>query len=132
MMALTATATVTLREEVISILGMKNPEIIAISPSKANIMYIVNSTDSLEQAFINVIEGIKKQWAIFPHTIIYCRTLSDCGCLYLHFKNCLGEQFTEPKDAPDMPKFRLVDMYHSCTDPDIQASILQLFCKPSH
>ena len=74
MMALTATATVTLREEVISILGMKNPVIIAISPSKTNIMYIVNPADSLEQAFINVIEGIKKQRAIFPRTIIYCRT----------------------------------------------------------
>lgn len=131
-MALTATATVALREEVISILGMKKPAVIAISPSKPNIMYVVIQADSLQQGFVNIMEGIKKQRAIFPRTIIYCQTLSDCGCLYLHFKNCLGEQFTEPKDAPDLPEFRLVDMYHSCTDPDIQANILQQFCKKSH
>jgi len=98
MMALTATATVVLREKVISVLGMKNPVIIAISPSKHNIIYIVNDADSLQQAFVNVIEGIKKQESIFPCTIIYCQTLSDCGRLYLHFKNNLGEQFTQTKD----------------------------------
>jgi len=64
--------------------------------------------------------------------IIYCQTLSDCGRLYLYFKNCLGKQFTEPKDAPDLPEFRLVDMWHSCTNPDVQANIVQQFCKKSH
>jgi len=79
-----------------------------------------------------MVEGIKKQGTIFPHTIIYCRMLSDCGRQYLHFKGSLGEQFTEPKDAPDLPEFKLVDMYHSYTDPDVQTSILRQFCKPSH
>ena len=34
MMCLTATATKSLREEVMTILGMRNPEVIAVSPSK--------------------------------------------------------------------------------------------------
>lgn len=111
---------------------MKRPVVIAISPSKPNIIYTVTQADSLQGAFANVIEGVKKQRVIFPRTIIYCQTLSDCGRLYFHFKNCLGEQFTEPKDAPDLPEFSLVDMYHSCTEPDVQANILQQFCKKSH
>ena len=29
----------------------------------------------------------------------------------------MGEQFTEPTDAPDITAFRLVDMFTSVTDP---------------
>ena len=39
--------------------------------------------------------------------------------------------FTEPQDAPNLPQFRLIDMYHSCTDPVVKDSISMLFTKKS-
>ena len=59
-------------------------------------------------------------------------TPGDCGHLYLHFKKNLGKEFVEPLDAADLPHFRLVDMYHSSTDPIVKESILKLFCIPSN
>ena len=42
-MSLTATATKSLHEEVTAILGMKNPQVIAVSPSKPNITYMIKN-----------------------------------------------------------------------------------------
>ena len=47
MMALTATATRSLRTSIHTILGMRHPPIIAVPPCKANIMYKVESYQSL-------------------------------------------------------------------------------------
>ena len=55
-----------------------------------------------------------------------------CSNIYLYFKAELGEEFTEPTDAPDISRFRLVDMYTSIIDKDHKDSILNLFTKRSH
>ena len=34
--------------------------------------------------------------------------------------------------SPDLPQFRLVDMFHSSVDIEIKEHILKSFCKPSH
>lgn len=65
--------------------------------------------------------------ALFPCTIIYCRTPSNCGQLYVLLKKCLGKQFTEPNNVPT---FRLVDMYHSFTNAIVQVSIVKQLCEP--
>ena len=117
MLALTATATRPIREEVIKVLGMESPSIVAVSPCKPNIMYMVKSYDSIEEAFGTILKGIKKQRGNFPRTIIYCQKLSDCGRLYLYFKKNLGKEFVEPLDAPDLPQFRLIDVLLWLTAP---------------
>jgi len=43
----------------------------------------------------------------------------------------LGEQFTNPTDAPDVPEFRVVDMFHSKTDPVVKESNVSNFCRSS-
>ena len=65
MLALTATATRPIHEEVIKVLGMKSPSIVAVSPCKPNIMYMVKSYDSIEEAFGTILKGIKNNEAIF-------------------------------------------------------------------
>jgi ATP-dependent DNA helicase RecQ len=50
-----------------------------------------------------------------------------CGEVYLYFKDELDKDFMEPRDAPDMPRFRLVDMYHSRTDQCVKDAITSLF-----
>jgi len=58
--------------------------------------------------------------------------LEECGRIYQHLRDCLGKQFTEPVGSPDLPEFRLVDMFHSSVDIEIKEHILKSFCKPSH
>ena len=128
MMCLTATATKSLREEVIAILGMKNPEVIAVSPSKLNITFMIKKFDNI-QAFSPLVSGLLKQRGEFPRTIIYCRRLPECGRIYRHLRYCLGKQFTEPVDAPDLPEFRLVDMFHSSVDVEIKEHIFKVIHK---
>ena len=43
----------------------------------------------------------------------------------------LGCEVTEPIDAPDIPEYRLVDMFISVTDSDHKELIISLFTKPS-
>ena len=131
-MALTATATCAVHHDVECVLGMKKPTIVVISPSKANIYYCVRKSDSMVDTFVPMLEQLRILRCDFPRTLIYCRKFSDCGDLYLHFKDFLGNGFTEPEDAPDLPQFRLVEMYHSCTDPVVKESISNLFTKNSH
>ena len=46
-------------------------------------------------------------------------------------RDALGREFTEPVGAPDLPQFRLVDMFHSSVDIEIKENILLNFSKPS-
>ena len=39
--------------------------------------------------------------------------------IYIYL-NGLGEYFTDTTDAPDLSRFRLVDMFTSCTDDDVK------------
>ena len=47
------------------------------------------------------------------------------------FKAGLGNAFTEPSDAPDLSKFRLVDMFTSCSDQQVKDNIIELFTSKS-
>ena len=43
------------------------------------------------------------------------------------FKDYLGNYFTEPPSAPEMPRFSLVDMYLSYTEEAVKDEIVRLF-----
>ena len=43
----------------------------------------------------------------------------------------LGREFTEPVGAPDIVRFRLVDMFSACIHPKVKDSILNSFCVPT-
>ena len=45
-------------------------------------------------------------------------------------KSRLNKQFTEPVGAPDLARFRLVDMFSACTHPDVKESIVSTFSIP--
>ena len=60
--------------------------------------------------------------------MIYCRRFNDCSDLYRFFKVGLGKNFTYPNDAPpQLSKYRLVEMFTSCTDPEVKAQIIESF-----
>ena len=126
-MALTATATKKLQLKVSTILGMQNPKVIAVSPCKRNLMYAVTSFKSIHETFRPVLERLQQERVSMPRMIIYCRQYEQCADLYLYFKDGMGNNFTEPIDAPNLSKFRLVDMFTSCTDAEVKSQIIQSF-----
>ena len=131
-LALTATATTTLRLEVSRILGMCDPLVVALSPCKPNIIFSVVPFQDLDSLFQPMIKGLKREKNLFPRTIIYCRRFSDCANLYSLFEKELGVDFTEPPGYPDVPDARYVDMFMSCTDPIVKESILSRFTTKSN
>ena len=130
-MALTATASKNLRVEVAKTLGMKSEIVVSISPCKANIMYAVSSFTSVEETFRPILDRLCKERASYPKTIIYCRRYQECADLYMYFRQELGADFTEPSGAPDMTRFRLIDMYMSCTEPSVKEEIIRAFTRQS-
>ena len=49
--------------------------------------------------------------------------------MYTLFQSILGANFTEPSGAPDLVKYRLVDMYTKCTEPSIKEEMVTEFAK---
>ena len=124
-LAMTATATKTLRTKVSEVIGLVDPLIISISPCKPNIIYAMSKFTSLPDTFHPLLRELQKKRTSFPRTIVYCRTHEHCSKLYRLFRSGLGDGFTEPPDAPSsLSKFRLVEMYTSCVDEEVKSQIV--------
>ena len=110
-MALTATATKEVRMDVSRITGMRNEFIVAKPPSKPNTMYTVVTFSVVEETFLPIAKKVQEERLRCPRMITYCRNYRDCADLYLFSKGYPGVNFTEPPGSPELPRFRLVDMY---------------------
>ena len=130
-MALTATATKSVQSSVACTLGMENPVVIALSPCKANIVYNVGRYTTVEDTFKPLLHRLKKDRVKFPRTIVYCQSYNMCADIYIYLVKGLRCEVTEPIDAPNIPKFRLVDMFTSVTDQPHKETTISLFTKPS-
>ncbi len=129
-MALTATATKTTRKAICNVLGMHKPFIVSESPNKPNIKYIVHKRPgTLEETFSVIAEQLLQQRTAMDRVLVFCRTFDDVSHLYLFMKDRMAEQSTEPPGAPDHPKYRLFDMFSSCTHPDVKPLIINEFTK---
>ena len=122
LMALTATATKTTRQHVISTLGMHKPVTVLQSPEKTNLRYSVKTKNRAEdmEVFAPLVEEIKKKRKLTDRTIIFCHTYDDTSFVYLYIRSHLENEFTEPPCAPDTPRYRLVDMFSACTHKDVK------------
>lgn len=123
---MTATATQTLRLKVSETIGLLNPMVFAISPCKSNMVYAVGKFKSID-TFSPLLDRIKREGVATPRTIIYCRRYEDCSNLYIYFKHGLRDCFTYPVGAPDLSRFRLVEMFSSCTDSEVKTQIIKSF-----
>ena len=125
-MALTATASIETRQEVIKILGMTNTSVHALSPHKNNITYWVGNRKAPDICLSRVVQQLKEQRCGLPRIIIYCSKYEDCCMLYRFLKVSLGDQFTYPIGAPHS-SLRLVDMCTSLTREDVKEDIIKHF-----
>ena len=114
-MALTATATKSLRKLVCTILGMFDPYVVTVSPDKTNLIFRVEAYESLEATFLPLIKELESKRGNMDTTLVYCQQQEVCARLYLLFRMHLARKFTEPVGYPDLPQFRLVDMFTSGT-----------------
>ena len=84
-MALTATATKTLRKQVSDMLGMKNTVLVSVSPDKNNIKYLVAKHATIEKTFAPFAKQLYDLQLDVGRTIIFCQKLDDCCKLYRFF-----------------------------------------------
>ena len=126
-MALTATATLSLRLDLASIIGLKHPTMIVQSPCKPNVLYSFSDFVSIETNFSPILQNLRKERVNYPRTIVYCRTMTDTANLYIFFERNLGRDFTEPPGAPNLSRFRLADMFTSCTEDTVKNHIITNF-----
>ena len=113
LMALTATLTSDLCNQVQAKLGMRNPVLILKSPDKINLIFanfaIQNEYDN---ALKPILMELMEKRKLLPRIIIYCNRKADCGKLYTYFRINMGIFFIEPPGAFDkVVKCRLVDMF---------------------
>ena len=88
--------------------------------------------DSVELTLRPIAQKLKVERASMPRMIIlYGRSFGVCADVYLFFKADLGDDITEPKDAPELSRFRLVDVFTSVTDEPQKDRIIKAFTKTS-
>ena len=83
-MALTATASKTLRMKVMKTLGMTNASVVSMSPDKRNIRYIVKRFSTLEECFGPLASELVHKQNHMDKVLILCRTIDDCSTLILN------------------------------------------------
>ena len=84
-MALTATASKTLRRDVARIIGMRNELVVSRPPLKLNIMYSVVESSSMEETFSVIVRRLQEERTQCPRMIVYCTNYRDCANIYLFF-----------------------------------------------
>ena len=70
---------------------------------------------TVEETFAPLAAKLCNERTKMPRVIIFCRRCEDCASIYDFFLSTLKHEFTEPISAPNVSKFRLVDMYTSVT-----------------
>ena len=94
-----------------------------------DIIYVVKSKTSIEELVCQLSNSLLQFQEHFPKIIIFCRKFEECSDFYSQFQQHLGINFTSPAGAPScLSKYRVVDMYTSCTDENVKATIIQSFC----
>ena len=130
-MALTATASRDLRYIVSKLIGLVNPYVIAMCPCKKNMAYSVSEYTNIVDIFEPFALKLSNERVRMPRIIVYCHRFEECSDIYTYFRDFLGKNFTEPPNAVNIPRFRLVDMFTSVTDASIKSEIIDLFTKES-
>ncbi len=130
-MALTATATKATRIAVIKSLNMRQPYIVAISPQKDNIIYSVAEKVTISDTFQPIVDTLRREGPVMGRMIVFCRTYDSVTSIYTYFKRNLNDKFTYPSGAPDLARFRLVDMYTKCTHQDVKKAVINGFTSTS-
>ncbi|KAL5503641.1 hypothetical protein EMCRGX_G010620 [Ephydatia muelleri] len=109
-MGMTATATTTTRDRVISTLGLINPVVVSASPDKPNISYAVRQKVSIEEAFSPLAVKLKTLRRKLPRMIIFCRRLLEATCHQFDLQ--LGYTYQEESSSSSSSFTKYVEELH--------------------
>ena len=129
-MACTATATRSVREEIISSLEMGNCVHISASPDRPNMFYEVRNRTDIDSDMSGLVRTLGEKLVDTPRVIVYCQSLDTCSDLFAYFLYVLGTKSYYPAGAEELSENRLFGMYHSCTPQHNKDVILQSLRKP--
>lgn len=129
MLALTATATLKTQESVIRSLCLRKDFVkIYLSPNRSNIyLYKRKVTAEINMSFQWLVDKLRSEKNAMEKTIIYCKSIKDCGRLFMFFKSQLGEHGYYPENSPMTSANLLFGMYHHSTLDKQQSRILNSF-----
>ena len=129
-MACTATATKSVKQEVIDNLEMRGCEFVYTSPDRPNIFYEVQPCTDIETDVQHFVQSLRELANKAPCVIVYCRSLNSCADLYAHFHYVLGDNSYYPAGSPQLSDYRLFGMYHSNTPQYNKDVILKSLTQP--
>ena len=114
MVAFTATATRTIRHDVLMKLEMSDSKLVHVSPNRSNIYFEVRPRTSIEADMAPIVCDLQANKHKASRVLIYCRSLNTCADLYAHFCYELGEDGSYyPESAEHISDNRLYGMYHA-------------------
>ena len=113
--ACTATATRSIKQEVISSLEMYDCKSVVTSPDRSNIYYEVHPRTDIGGDLHFLLDYLKRLRNQAPRAIVYCRSLNTSADLYAYFHFELGEKAYFPDGAVKISDNRLFGMFHSNT-----------------
>ena len=117
MLALTATATLKTQATTERSLCLRKDCVkIYLSPNRSKI-YLYNSrvTTEIDRSLQWLVDKLKSEKTAMDKTIVYCKSIKDCGRLFMFFKSKLGEEGYYPEDSPRTSANFLFGMYHHST-----------------
>ena len=106
---------------------MQKPKIVSVSPMKHNIAYDVAQKSTVSHTFTPIANKLAEQRTDMGRLIVFRRMYDEVTSIYHFFKRRLGERFTEPQSAPDLARFRLVDMFTHCCHESVKNAIMARF-----
>jgi len=132
-MALTATSTKTTLSSVKSRLVMEDAVVIGLSPQRSNIKIIVEPCPDMMVLCESLSKDLLDNRTKATKTVIFCRSLKDCGKMCAILKKFLGKNITEPPSLPDsFLRFRLIDAFTAASDNDMREEIITDTAKNDH
>ena len=114
-MACTATASRSVKQEVIVSLEMSGCVQVTASLDRPNIYYEVNPRTDIDTDFRPLVDSLKERVVHTPRVLVYCQSLDMCAELYAHFHHELQEASYYPRESECISDNRLFGMFHSST-----------------
>ena len=111
---------------------MNSPKLVYVKPIKSNIYFAAAEKSTIEQVFSPIMKQLQRQRGKMERIIIFCMKYSEVTSIYRYFKRSMGKCFTEPKGAPDLSRYRLVEMYTQCTQQSVKDMIVENFTRASN
>lgn len=115
LMACTATASRSVKKDIVSILEIPGCAEVTASPDRPNIFYSVKLRTDIEVDMLPLVTTLRERAVHTPRVLVYCQSLDMCADLYAHFQFELGEDAYFPPGSPHKSDFRLFGMFHAYT-----------------